>query len=287
MLKSPNILLRIGKDTEIETLYNNKQISFSCAANWIDYAIKVQNYNIGDVREGVFGRVVFPFDDNTLTNRRGEKYGENLLITPYGDRNHCYLRYMPTILMPVICFYGIDVEKATKLDKSSVLFNFEKYAEAMKYNISEASVWVIKDMVAFEADLRKGIVTAVTNNLQNNLTTDGFVNKFDISNPYVGGFVDYDKYNYNVDFIDNTGDLSPLLCKCKCYDYQSEFRFILNNVRFSQKFTLNKYDYSLNKLNVSLQNIKSYSNIYNLKQYSGVSLTYIDSEKFAIIPYRR
>lgn len=287
MSASPNILLRVGKNAEIEELYGKKQISFSCAANWIDYAIKAQNYNVGDVLEGVFGRAIFPFDGNSLTNRYGEKYGENLLVTPYGDQSHCYLRYMPTILMPVICFYGIDVENAIKLNKSSILFNFEGYANAMKYSNSEASIWVIKNMAAFEDDLRKGIILAVTNNLQNNITTAGFVNKFDVSKPYICGFVNYNKYDYDKDFIDNTGNLSPLLCKSKSYAYQSEFRFILNNVRFLQKLSIDNYDYSLNKLNVSLPNIESYSNIYNLEQYSGIMLSYFDSAKFAIVPYWR
>ena len=41
------------------------------------------------------------------------------------------------------------------------------------------------------------------------------------------------------------------------------------------------------EINVSLPNIESYSNIYNLEQYSGIMLSYFDSAKFAIVPYWR
>lgn len=287
MFSRPNILLRVGKNAEIEKLYSERQISFSCAANWIDYAIKTQNNSVGDILEGVFGRTSFPFDDNSLTNRQGEKYGENLLITPYGDQSHCYLRYMPTILMPIFCFYGVDVEKAIKGNKSSILFSFDGYAKAMKYNTHEASIWLIKDMTAFESDLRKGIIESVTNHLHDILTSEGFTSNFHAATPYVGEFVNYQKYNYDTDFIDNSGNLSALLCKSKRYAYQSEFRFILNNIHFSQKFSVENYDYSLNQLPVSLPNIEKYSNIYNLEQHSGILLSYLDNERFAILPYQR
>lgn len=107
---SVQILLRIDKKENIENIYENKEIMFSCAANWIDYAIKQSDYKIGDLTEGVFARVKYPLT-STIRDKKNKPIGNNLLISCIEGTNDCFLRYIPVITTPVLCFFFIRYKK--------------------------------------------------------------------------------------------------------------------------------------------------------------------------------
>lgn len=43
------LLMRVGPTESIEKCYFEKTLQFSCAANWLDYALTHKNKTIGDV----------------------------------------------------------------------------------------------------------------------------------------------------------------------------------------------------------------------------------------------
>lgn len=178
-IPSPNILFRVGKAAPMQEEYKEKVLTFSCPANWLDYAIKQNDFITGDYLECVMGHKPYsPTLGNELTDLTGKPLGDNLLVTPYEDGKKCFLRYMPTILMPTICFYGIDVANRLK-NKFGLFFNFDTYCKILNYQISESLILCISNMEMFEADLNQGIIKAVSCS-SNKLTSNGFASSFSL-----------------------------------------------------------------------------------------------------------
>lgn len=76
-----SLLLRVGSNQAIERCYHKKTLTFSCAANWLDYALKHNDQATGDFFECAFAHV--PKDDPRIAEIRaadGKPMGNNLLI---------------------------------------------------------------------------------------------------------------------------------------------------------------------------------------------------------------
>lgn len=268
-IPSPNILFRVGKAAPMQEEYKEKVLTFSCPANWLDYAIKQNDFITGDYLECVMGHKPYSLTlGNELTDLTGKPLGDNLLVTPYEDEKKCFLRYMPTILMPTICFYGIDVANRLK-NKFGLFFNFDTYCKILNYQISESLILCISNMEMFEADLNQGIIKAVSCS-SNKLTSNGFASSFSLKQPYIGKFVDYYKFNYGEEFLDNTCDMSAIFAKDKRYANQSEFRFVIKNIRFKQRLDVDNYNFKTNLLKVRLKNLHNYAELISPMEYSGI-----------------
>ncbi len=285
---SPNILLRIGASEKIQKDYDSKQVTFSCAANWIDYADKCNNLTTGDYLEGVFAHVVYPFDFNSLKDRYGISLKNELIIKSYDNNNSFYLRYEPTILMPVLCFYGIDsVEKLLTKESNESEFLLNYYANIFNLIPEETSVIIFKNMHKFQEDLKRGICSAYASNLKN-LTNEGFTFPFTLQNPYTANYVNYTTYDYNKFFNMNAYNVYPLFFKQNAYINQSEFRFVINNLRFQQGFRNNKsYNSENNKLPIPLEHLHEYAKVLPLTEFYSIILQHYDSHNFKIVIGKR
>lgn len=268
----------MGHSAEMKAAYNNRLLQFSCAANWIHYAITKSNQTIGDYLEGVMGHVVYTDNlKDIITDLNGKPLNNNLLITPYGSKIYCYLRYIPTILMPTICFYGIDMEDYLRQNKSWTL-SFNEICRRLEYKPECSSVLVIKNMELFEKDLKQAIVVAVGRSTK--LTNDGFANSFIKEEPYCAKFIDYNKYDYSKLFLDHSCNIAPLFTKDKKYADQREYRIVINNLRFTQRFGCENYNHKQNTLLIRLKHLHYYADLLSAKDNFGLLSRKYDLEHF-------
>ena len=102
-----SVLLRIGHKNSIKDCWDNNRLSFGCAANWIHYANK-GNVTTGDSCECVFSRI--PKGKAVdLFDRNGKRIEANLQrFLDDKDPNFEFLRYVPTMLTPALCFYSLS-----------------------------------------------------------------------------------------------------------------------------------------------------------------------------------
>lgn len=292
----PNILLRLGITEALKKQHSCGFLTFSCAANWIDYAIKYQNCAIGDILEAVFAQLPYPipkYYDNQLIDKKSRPLNDSLWVSPVDGKDYCYLRYMPTILMPTICFYGIDFENYCRDNKDELFIDFHLYAHAMnhhiymdKYNnldLNKYSVMIINDLTRFIDDITNGIITAIT--MSSKLTNSGFSQPYSNKNCMVSGGINYYKYNYDQPFFDNTCNIHPLFCKHRRLAWQNEFRIAINNVRFKQIYDRKNYSFEKNTLNVYLPHLREYSEIISMQDCRGIMFQGYDKKRFRLIKH--
>lgn len=156
-----SLLMRVGSRESIENCYKTKTLQFGCAANWLDYALTCKNKSTGDIFECVFARV-FKNDPRitSMKDSRGNPMGDHLLVLENESENISILRYVPTILLPVMCFYSFNVKKIIhKVDLANhpfkwFAFNLDEYCKIMDYNNDEASFLFITDPVRFFEELK-------------------------------------------------------------------------------------------------------------------------------------
>ena len=261
------ILFRIDETNKLENLYRNNQIEFSCAANWIDYANKQQNNTIGDLFECVFAHL--RFNDDCLRNfkdARGNLMKNNLFVLIDRNDNSCYLRYVPTILTPTICFYSLSLNNLIENNNGSTQFRVDlnRYCNQFGLNINKTSIIIILNPTLFIDELNKHIPQQVVGN--KNLTDENYYTKFDVDNPIKAGLIDYNKHNHTQFFNDNNNYGSEMFWKDSQYSWQNECRICFQNMNFTQRYSLNgEYQYEKNTLKIFLPNLKEYSKILKIK----------------------
>ena len=140
-----SVLLRIGHKNSIKDCWDNNRLSFGCAANWIHYANK-GNVTTGDSCECVFSRI--PKGKAVdLFDRNGKRIEANLQrFLDDKDPNFEFLRYVPTMLTPALCFYSLS--HATPDDglfvwdetRNMPVFRADRYAQYMGYANKEMGV---------------------------------------------------------------------------------------------------------------------------------------------------
>ena len=263
------LLMRVGSIESIEKCYKEKVLQFGCAANWLDYALNKKNQTIGDVFECVFAQTLKGDPRiSTITDSHGKPMGDHLLVLENAADNSCILRYVPTILVPVMCFYSFNAQKIrNKLDANGkqhkwFAFNLDEYCKIMGYDNKTTSFLFIMDPVKFYNDLRAMVPIAVEDN-QSNLTSERYYGVFNPNEPLLFKDVNYDKHTRNEIFWDNPENMEDLFWKLPEYKQQSELRYIIPNINFIQTFdpNANSYNYKQNTLNVYLPHFQEYSKI--------------------------
>ena len=261
--------MRVGSTQSIEKCYKEKILEFGCAANWLDYALNKKNQTIGDIFECVFAQT-FKGDPRifSITDSHGKPIGNHLLILENMANNSCILRYIPTILMPVICFYSFDVWKIrNKLDANGepihwFAFNLDEYCRNMDYDNNTASYLFITDPSKFYNELKEMIPIAVADN-KLNLTSERFYGDFNPNEPVFFSDVNYHKFERDEVFWHNPENMEEMFWKLPEYEKQSELRYVIPNINFIQTFDPNGkiYDYKLNTLKVHLPHFQEYSQV--------------------------
>lgn len=141
-----------------------------------------------------------------------------------------------------------------------------------------ASVLVIKNPQMFYEDLKVNIPIAVNSSFE--LTSSNFAREFHSDYPFIGKYVNYNKYNYTKNFFDHSCNISSLFYKHSDYKSQSEYRIAINNIRFKQEYNIYNYDFRINQLSVSLPNLHSYSKWVSCDEFESLRLMLYDEDNF-------
>ena len=285
------LLMRVGPTESIEKNYRDKILTFGCAANWLDYALTKGNQTVGDIFECVFARTVGRDPRiRSVTDSRGKPMGDHLLvledIEDIAD-NSCILRYIPTILVPVLCFYSFNVQKiCEKLGKDdkpaeNFAFNLDEYCKYMGYSTETASYLFITDPVRFYRELQMVIPAAIEEN-KSNLTSERFYGAFNPDEPLFFKDVEYHKHRRIDFFWDNPENMEELFWKLPEYEEQSELRYIIPNINFAQTFApeSGNYDYTLNTLDVCLPCFQEYSKVVPATEAHSLYFNIVDKQTY-------
>ena len=149
------LLMRLGSTKRIEQCYNTRTLSFGCAANWVDYS-KTGDKVTGDQLECVFAHLKNGDSRMNVKDSHGIPMG-NHLETLYDPRTDTYyLRFIPTLLTPAMCFYSFDAAKVAAINDGKmpifphvVSFLPDRYLDEMCYRKDTASFLFINDPKSF------------------------------------------------------------------------------------------------------------------------------------------
>ena len=271
-----SLLLRVGSNQAIERCYHKKTLTFSCAANWLDYALKHNDQATGDFFECAFAHV--PKDDPRIAEIRaadGKPMGNNLLILENKKDNSCILRYVPAILMPAVSFYSfhpIDIIKRNQslsIENSEkqpyITFSLDKYRSSMGYKPENASYLLINNVREFIDELKERIPIAVDENKEN-LTSKRFFIKYNPKETILCKDVNYKAYKRNEVFFCPNNNLNEMFWKLPEYEWQSEVRMVIPHMNFVQSYDFISYDYQINTLDVFLPKFQTYASIFPAKK---------------------
>ena len=281
---STSLLMRVGSSKVIQKCYDEKKIQFGCAANWLDYALKCKNQAVGDYYECFFAHV--PKCDsriNSITDIYGKPMGNHLLIHENQRDESLLLRLIPTILMPVTCFFSFNVQKMRdEMNKRGnatkwFAFSLDAYREYMEYQ-DNASFLFIKDPASFFQDLKNSIPISVEKS-KGNLTSKRFYAGFNPQEPFIFRDVDYHHYTDIYPFFDYQENREELFWKLPRYEQQSELRIAIPNVNFMQTYNPSlEYDYTQNVLNVFLPHFQEYAMIVPANEAHSLYFGGLDAE---------
>ena len=207
----------------------------------------------------------------SITDTHGKPMGDHLLTFKRPAEGVEYLRFIPTILMPVLCFYSFDVYSvyeqlnANGNTTKSFAFNLDKYREDMRYSEDEASFLFIHDTARFFAELKESIPLAVASN-KDNLTSKRFYGRFDPDQPMLISNIDYHKHTRSEIYYHRTDSCEEIFWKYPEYEHQSELRIVIPNLNYDQTYDPNtKYDYRKNTLDVFLPHFDEYAKQFPAK----------------------
>lgn len=248
----PTLLLRAGGSI-IKKQYENSEIIFGCAANWIHYSFMNNDMEIGDLSECAFAYL----DKNSDSLLSLERQYSDLTKIKYNQRY--YLSRTRNLFRPILCLYSISLEEirrpyTTKKDVE-IKLRLSEYCNKLKMSISDTYFLIIKSPLDFFNDLRnslvdyknyKNIKTIAHIDNENQLI---FPKNIQYENEKEGLFSDY--HNDGVVFL-----------KPKKYEYQSELRFVLGNFIFNTMPIKNWQPtclYNPNYLTLSLPNLHKYA----------------------------
>lgn len=256
------LFFRVGRTNKIETLFKENRIEFGCAANWIDYTIRHHDNQTGDIFEGVFAHTI---KCDSRVEEYSKEFGSNLIIMDHPDGRCCLLRFMPTILIPVLCVFSFNFEKVREAvtekgeECEGVSYALDRYLRKMRYKPDEASYLFITDKEMFVQDLKTNLPVAVDEN-KKNLTSDRFFGRFHPKKPLLMKDIDYSRHTKTSLFFDDPRSFEDIFWKIPEYSYQNEVRFIVPGINFIQPYdSLSGYDPSKNVLSVRLPHLKEYA----------------------------
>lgn len=255
------LLFRVGEEDSIKNNYDNNFIEFGCAANWIDYSLKNKDSAIGDYYECIFGHLKAGDGRLKVSDAHGYEMRDNLFMLYDGKDNSYYLRYMPTILMPALCFYSLSKNQIlgnSKNFRGMYSFNLKKYAYCIGYDNTNVGCLIIKKPDLFVNELRKQIPIAVEEQ-KCILSSEMFYGSFLQDEPVIFSKINYDKFLSKKYFIDNENPTEEIFWKRKKFEWQSEVRFVIPHIHFAERYSQDSYRYDTHRLKIELPNLHSYA----------------------------
>ena len=272
-----DMLMRAGKYSDLYNEYSNNRITFSCPANWIDYAFKQHQCKvksgIEDWYECAFAHVDKSFDERAVINGTGEPLGNNLLCLVSSIDGSKFLTQIPIILTPVLCFFSFgDIGKrilAQEDHSDRIGFNLVAYLHNLGFKEECMGYLFITDFKAFNEELVKQVPIAIKKN-ESNLNVDAFTTPFDAERPIIMNQVDYNKHKISELFYINDY-FDAMFWKDKSFEYQSEVRAVIPNVNFNQRYPCGNYDYTKNLLSVDMPNLQNYAVLLSAEEINHIS----------------
>ena len=261
-------LLRVDSIKNIEECWDSHSLQFSCAANWIQYA-NTKNRTIGDAYECVFSRI--PQNKSVLIR---DCYGiplENNIqtITDTEYPEYKFLRYVPTMLIPAMCFFSFAGIKPNgnfyiKGNDGQNRFYLDKYAQFMGYKLEDAGFLYIHDVGSFIKELQEQIPSAVAKNI-NNLTQNRFYLPLPKNEWLFAKEICYGRHQRTEVFDEKPTSPDELFWKFPEYEEQHESRLIIPHWNFFQEYDprkTEKYVAEKNKLRVQLPHLHEYAKFF-------------------------
>lgn len=275
-----SLLMRVGKLKDIRSSYENQTLTFGCAANWIDYASK-GNHTTGDFLEGTFAHL--PKEDNTpFFDSHGKPMGNHLFIRESPKDGSRYICYVPTLLIPTMCFFSFNLEQIEKTEgipyyPQCTSFLFNRYCERMEYSTAESAFLVIKDPKRFFDEL-SSLVPQLLEDNQESLTTTRYYQTGQSPSLFVDE-VDYNRHREDEFYNDEANSCRALFWKYPKYYWQSEVRAIIANINFNQFYSPDYYDYKRNSLNIHLPHLKDYAVWFPANSISRIDIYRIEGSE--------
>lgn len=233
------VLLRVGPKNSIVNAYNNNRISFSCPANWIDYALSNNNHDTGDIMEGAFARL---FKEDMLLAYLKEKYKNNLMVAAVGDETNIAY-FIPLLFTPMLCFYSM---------KRGMKQNLQEFANQMNHSVNDSAALIIFDTEKFFKDLFCNIPLIISF-----LSTEGFDGCFNPEQPVLVKDINYTSKHH---FLFTCDPIDALFLKDESYAYQHELRIIIPNAHFRNNGIPGR-SYERSSIDVDLPHIKEYAKV--------------------------
>ncbi len=258
------IMLRIGKNDDIEKQYNEGYLRFSCPANWINYA-RSQPEGIADKYEAVFAHVA-KNDPRLLEESYGDPLSDFMAFwNEDGPDNTVYARYVTSCLAPTICFYSIDVQDVANHfgipghSGDWIRVDLIPYYESMHINREESSILVIHSAKQLVEELRREIPKVI--NSKDDLVKKEFT-------PENALAVDYVKYNMDINeiFFDPF-PYKAIFRKRPLFKEQHEARMVIPFVFFYRHPNVLPKLYKDHELIVPVPGLKNYSDIISASKY--------------------
>lgn len=275
-----SMLLRVDSLENIKSSYENQTLRFSCAANWIDYA-KKGNTSIGDHLECTFAH--FPKNDDTqFFDSHGHPMGNHLMVTEDQRDGSKYVCLIPSLLIPSMCFYTVNLEKIEKFEgipyhPQCTCFMLDKYCECMDYKREDAAFLLIKDPEQFIEELSSLVPQLVKDN-KKRLTTTRYYQTGQTPSLYVDE-VNYDRHTEADFYNDEAESYGALFWKNPRYRWQSEVRAIIANINFCQFYDPNYYDYKRNRLDIYMPHLKDYTEWFPANSKSRIDIYRVEGSE--------
>lgn len=263
-------LLRVGHKNVIKSCWDSKTLSFGCAANWVHYYATKGNVITGDPCECVFARIpkgkkFEPYDKNGL------RIEDNLQRFPdEKDPNFEFVRYVPTMLTPALCFYSLlhakEDDGFCSWDKAQNVQTFyaNKYAKYMGYSNDEMGIILIQDPRGLFDELERQVPIAIAKNTFN-LTQERYYLPVSPKEYLFANIIDYSKHQRFETFEEEPAPPEELFWKFPEYVKQAELRMVIPHWNFVQSydpFRPKQYNEKKNYLPVNLPQLHSYASLF-------------------------
>lgn len=270
------LLMRLGSTKRIEQCYNTRTLSFGCAANWVDYS-KTGDKVTGDQLECVFAHLKNGDSRMNVKDSHGIPMG-NHLETLYDPRTDTYyLRFIPTLLTPTMCFYSFDATKVAAMNDGKmpifphvVSFLPDRYLDEMCYEKDTASFLFINSPEKFFEELKEQVPIAIKQN-ENILTTDRYYHtKGKDDCELFADKVDYTRHFPTDIYYDEPRPSAELFWKYPQYHFQSEVRVAILNTNFVWDYDPQHFKYEQHRLDVYLPHLHEYATIRAAKDLQNI-----------------
>ena len=270
------LFMRLGSTKRIEQCYNTKTLSFGCAANWVDYS-KTGNKVTGDQLECVFAHLKSGDSRMNVKDSHGIPMGNHLETLYAPETDTCYLRFIPTLLTPAMCFYSFDSTKVAAINDGKmpifphvVSFLPDRYLNAMCYEKDTASFLFINDPKKFFEELKEQVSIAIKQN-ENILTTDRYYHAEgnDDCELFVDK-VDYARHSPTDIYYDEPSPSAELFWKYPQYQFQSEVRVAILNTNFVWDYDPQHFKHEQHRLDVYLPHLHEYATIRAAKDLQNI-----------------